>query len=106
MKEKFKLFVKENPELIDYVKENKISWQSLYEVYSLYGEDKKIWDKYKTNNKGIDELIKMVKSINLDNLKNIIEGLEKAISIIQNLVTEEDNKQEFNYKPKYEDLDD
>ena len=45
-KENFKRFVKSNPNIIDYVKENNAKWQDLYEVYELYGEDENVWNKY------------------------------------------------------------
>ena len=108
MKEKFKTFVKNNPSLIDYVKNNHVSWQSLYEVYSLYGEDDKVWDKYtKNNTNGIEELIKLFKNVNLDNLKNIIDGLQKAVGLIQELTSNEEKQEDvYEYKQKYEDLDD
>ena len=45
-KEKFKDFVKNNPILLKYVKENKMTWQQFYEIYDLYGEDKEAWKDY------------------------------------------------------------
>ena len=44
-KEDFKKFVYKNPKLIDYVKQNNISWQSLYEIYDIYGEKEEIWNE-------------------------------------------------------------
>ena len=105
MKEKFKEFVKSNPKLIDYVKSNNKSWQELYEVYALYGEDSSIWDNYIKNSKtGIDELIKMIQGVNLESVKKTVDGLSKAVSIIQNIGTEK--KEEYEHTRKYEDLND
>ena len=42
----FKLFVKNNPNLITYVKNNTMSWQKFYELYDLYGEDNSVWNEY------------------------------------------------------------
>ena len=42
----FKLFVKNNPNLITYVKNNTMSWQKFYELYDLYGEDNNVWNEY------------------------------------------------------------
>lgn len=108
MKEDFKRFVKANPRLIDYVKDNNVSWQSLYEVYALYGEDEKIWEKYISDKtKSIDELLKMIKNINLDSIKNTVDGLQKAITLIQGLTISKSNSNEDYVKSmKYEDLDD
>ena len=47
-KEQFIEFVRKRPELSDYVKDNLMTWQQFYELYDLYGEDYKIWDKYTT----------------------------------------------------------
>lgn len=109
MKEDFKKFVKANPKLITYVKDNNASWQSLYEVYALYGEDPDIWDKYVTSkNDSIEELIKMVKKINLESVKSTVDGLSKAIDIIQGLTKNSPNESFDQYVPnsKFENLDD
>ena len=45
----FKLFVKNNPNLITYVRNNTMSWQKFYELYDLYGEDNNIWSEYLNN---------------------------------------------------------
>ena len=39
-KDNFKLFVKDHPELIDYVKDDRMTWQKFYEIYNIYGNDK------------------------------------------------------------------
>ena len=43
----FKKFVSNHPEFVDYVRNNNVSWQSLYELYDIYGENEAIWAKYK-----------------------------------------------------------
>ena len=108
MKEKFIGFVKENPELINYIKNNKGTWQELYEVYSIYGEDEKIWNKYVINdeNKGVNELIKLVKNVNLDGIKSTVEGLQKVISILQDISGKKENNEIYEKTRKYENLDD
>ena len=69
MKEKFKEFVKANPRLINYVKDNNVSWQSLYEIYALYGEDEIIWNKYVNSNSSLtDDLVNIIKNINYDEI--------------------------------------
>ena len=106
MKEDFKRFIKANPKLINYVNDKKGTWQNLYEIYTLYGEDENIWKEYITDkNNSIDDLIKMFKNINLENVKNTVDGLQKVIGIIQDLT--KDNKEE-QYIPnrKYNNLDD
>lgn len=107
MKENFKLFVKSNPKLIDYVKNGNGTWQELYEVYSLYGEDNDIWVKY-INNKSnsIDELVKMIQKINLESIKNTVESLQKAITLLQSISNNQGKEAPYEKSRKYEDLDD
>ena len=106
MKEQFKQFVKNNTKLIDYVKDNNKSWQELYEIYALYGEDKTVWDNYiKSNKTGIDDLIKMIQNVNLDTVKNTVDSLQKAISILQNISTN-NNNEEYVKTKDYKNLND
>ena len=45
--EEFKRFVRTKPELIKYVQSGEMTWQKFYEMWSLYGNDDKVWEKYK-----------------------------------------------------------
>lgn len=106
MKDKFKEFVKNNPKLIDYVKNNNKSWQELYEIFALYGEDKEVWNNYlKTNKTGIEDLIKMIQSVNLDAVKNTVDSLQKAIGILKSISNKE-SSEVYEKKEDYKDLDD
>ena len=69
----FKKFVSNHPEFVDYVRNNKVTWQSFYELYDIYGEDMSVWNKYikddikdSINIKGI---LNTLKTINLDSLE-------------------------------------
>ena len=42
-KEEFKAFVRKNPILIKYVKNNEMNWQKFYEIYDIYGETHEVW---------------------------------------------------------------
>ena len=94
-KEKFKIFVSKHPELIKTISSKKRSWQDLYEVYDLYGEDEKVWNDYiyddnkSKNLDSIGELSKMLKSVNLENVQKYINTAQKAIGIIEELTTSE-----------------
>ena len=80
--DEFKMFVKANPFLIDYIKKGKKSWQDLYEIYDIYGSDEEYWNKYleetkQDNDKNnaernnstftnhVDEIIKMAKNVDV-----------------------------------------
>ena len=54
--DEFKLFVKNNPRLIDKVQSKEYSWQQLYEAYDIYGESHPLFSKKINNEK--DEIKK------------------------------------------------
>ena len=80
-KNSFKEFVRNNQQLIDFVTRKETTWQKLYELYDLYGEDSSIWNKYlKKNN--INSNINS-NNINLSNLSN---NFKEIISFIKGIV--------------------
>ena len=91
-KESFKSFIKDRPELANSVLKGKSTWQSLYELYDIYGEENDVWNKYfkedsdtsSTRDK-ISELTSIFKNINMDNIEHHVNNAQKAISIIQEL---------------------
>lgn len=104
-KEEFKLFVKEHPELIKFVKSNDMTWQKFYEIYSLYGNDSNVWDKYFKNMDGevsssegstkenfsVSDLIEMVKKVDLNSVQKNITNISKALGLVQSLITKDDS---------------
>lgn len=93
-KEEFKLFVSKHPELINYVREKKNTWQDFYEIYDMYGEEESAWSKFKEPEINDDkrtlplqELTSIVKNINMDNVQKYINNAQKAINVIQELTS-------------------
>lgn len=91
-KDEFKEFVSKHPELMYEVRDKRKTWQELFEVYDLYGNDQTLWDKYlsKTSSNNVNipnlgELATLVKNINMDNVQKYIETAQKAIGIVQEL---------------------
>ncbi len=110
--EDFKLFVKKHPNLINYVKNNEMTWQKFYEIYYLYGEDDKIWNSYintnnTTNKHSLSDLIEMAKNIDVEKVQSGITSLQKALGLVNDLFTK-DNKPNNNYRPRplYRSFDD
>lgn len=102
----FKKFVSLHPEFITYINENKTSWQSLYELYDIYGENNDIWKRYlnkESNTTSIKGILNAFKGINIDSLEENINQIEKAISLVKELTTEEEHKQEV--EPKENKID-
>ncbi len=100
MKEKFKEFVRTKPELIKYVSSGKETWQSLFEIWSLYGSDDKVWNNYssldvkeekkevkKEETFSFQSLMDSVKKLDMDSVKKGIGNIQKAIELLQGLTT-------------------
>ena len=106
--DKFKKFVSNHPEFVDYVKKNNVSWQTLYELYDIYGEDDKVWNKYIKNDIkdsiNIEGLLNTLKNINLDSLEENISSIQKAVGLVEEL-TREDDKKDSEVKAKEEKID-
>ena len=117
-KEDFKNFVRRNPNLINRVNNNETSWQKLYEIYDLYGENHSVWNEYlntkpiskvtPANEMAFKELINMVRNIDLEKVRSGIEGVQKTISLVQDLGFGGTNKvrEEYQGRPIYQHMDD
>ena len=95
-KEEFKNFIYKHPEYIDYVKTNNISWQSLYELYDIYGEKEEIWAKYTstkpTEQINIKNILNSLKNINIDSLEENISSIQKVVMLIEELTKPNETK--------------
>ena len=101
-KDSFKKFVFAHPEFVDYVKKENISWQKLYELYDLYGEDMSIWNKYISKETvDVNGLFNILKNINLDTLEENINSIQKAVGLVEELT----KKEEENVVSKEEKID-
>ena len=88
-KESFKLFARNHPELISSVMSGESSWQKLYELYDIYGDDNDVWSKY-INNKltkeySFRDVFNSIKRIDLDSFQKGVDNLQKTIGLIQGL---------------------
>ena len=83
------MFAKSHPELISSVKSGEASWQKLYEIYDIYGEDDRAWDTYfnknvntSSNSFGIGDI---VKNIDMESVQKHINTAQKALGLVQEL---------------------
>lgn len=112
LKEEFKAFVRTKPELISYVSSGEMTWQKFYEIWSLYGDDDKIWNKYKVkeevknqgNNEGfsISSLIDSIKKVDMNQVQKGVSSMQKAIELLQGLSTSKTTSQSntSSYQPR------
>lgn len=125
--EEFKNFVRVNPFLISYIKKGEKSWQDLFEVYDLYGDDEGVWNKYleesnidnsdDTSDKDsrsnsslsgyVDEFIKMAKNVDVDKVQEGITSLQKTLSLFGDLFVNKDNPTKgYTPRPLYRRFED
>ena len=111
--DEFKSFVKDNPKLINYVKNNEMSWQKFYELYSLYGNDHNVWDNYlkkeenktvlekNTSKKPWDDIVNIAKNVDVDKVQNGISSLQKAIGLLGEIFVSKDTSSKTDtYTPR------
>lgn len=108
-KNDFKNFVRKNPNLIEYVSNGQMTWQKFYELYDLYGEDNSVWSKYISNNTNtfdtsLKDLFNMVKKIDLESVRKGALGLQKAITLFQDL--SKPTKDIYEARPLYQHFED
>lgn len=118
----FKLFVKNNPNLITYVRNNTMSWQKFYELYDLYGEDNNVWNEYlnkdttvnttktesKKSNK-FSDILDMAKNLDTNKLQDGISSVQKAIGLIGDMLVKDKTPgigSTYNPRPIYRRFDD
>ena len=105
-KETFKSFARNHPELAKQVLNNKVSWQKLYELYEIYGEDNSIWNDFITTNNyqttitTFKDLFTNFKSLDLDSVQKGITNLQKTLGLLQELGVGQRTNQSLQYEPK------
>lgn len=107
--EEFRAFVSKHPLLRDEVRNNKFTWQNVFDEWSLYGEDDESWKKYEVvkeesptigindeennnssentsstvNLDSIKSIMNYVQKINPDSLNKTLNTVQKVIQIAQ-----------------------
>lgn len=114
-KDSFKEFVKKNNNLINIVEKGDTTWQKLYELYDLYGENSSIWNKYLNNNtnnntsnnvnisnltNNFKEIINFVKGIDLNSIQKGLNGLDKAIDAFKDILPDKPKSSDNIYEPR------
>ena len=104
-KEEFKIFAQKHKELGQLVLEGKTTWQKLYELYDIYGEDNSIWNNLdiKKENVNIKDIFSKVGNIDLESIQKGIESIQQVLSLFQGIG--KDKKQE-EPKPIYKYFED
>lgn len=114
-KDSFRAFVRSNPNFIYSVRDKRVTWQELYELYDLYGEDKSVFNEYlessSSNNSSsrgssksaFNDISNMIKELDVDKVQNGVTSLQKALSLFSELFVSKEgasNNGGNNYEPR------
>ena len=99
--EDFRKFVSKHPLLRGEVRNNKFTWQNVYEEWVLYGEEDESWKKYEKqeqqdtfDTQSINEQNQTNSTVNLDSIKSIMnyvqkinpDSLNKTLNTVQKVI--------------------
>ena len=114
----FKEFVKKNPMLLKYIKNNEMTWQKFYEIYDMYGEDESAWKDYlsvkeatvaATSGFALGDLLSWLKNINLDSVQEGVQSLQRVVGVMGDVSNKKNNNNmdpEYKPRPLYKHFDD
>jgi len=105
-KEEFKSFVRKYPSFAEYVQNNNVTWQQLYELWDMYGDDDKVFSRYKTVGTDLNNVINGIKNINMDSVKRNLNSIEKGIKLLQDFVKKEDTVPTYEPRPIFKRFED
>lgn len=88
-KEEFKEFIRNKPELVEYIKNKEMTMQGFYEIYDIYGDNEEAWKPYFKNitTKNNQKITDIIKNINLDEVQKHINTAQKALGVVGDLTT-------------------
>lgn len=115
-KESFKQFARKHPELSSFISNGNTTWQKLYELYDIYGEENSVWAPYFkgdsssyniTKDTTISDLISSIKDLDLKTVQNGINNIQKAISLLQDFgIGEKKDVFKYEERPMYKYFED
>ena len=106
-KEEFKTFVRKYHSFAEYVGNKSTSWQELYELWDMYGDDDNVFKKYKTTTSNdLGNIISSIKNINMNNVKKNLNSIEKGIKLLQDFVKKEDVMPTYTPRPIFKKFED
>lgn len=100
-KETFKEFIRNKPELTNYINSGEMTWQKFYELYDIYGEDENVWRKYEQPKQNF-KVTELINKFDPEAMQKHLETAKKALDIFSEFATKSENKITNNIKPDIE----
>lgn len=102
-KDTFKIFAGKHPELAESVLKSKTTWQKLYELYDIYGENSTVWDNFFTSQPAkepLKELFQTFKNLDMEQVQKGVTSLQKTIGLLQDIGLNNNDLVRPQYEPK------
>ena len=105
-KEAFKLFAKNHPELAQSVISGKTNWQTLYELYDIYGDKSSVWNTYITPPAPITQpssfrdIFSSFKNLDMESVQRGVTNIQKTINLIQDMGFSNNRQAQQTYEPR------
>jgi hypothetical protein len=115
-KDTFKSFARLHPELANTVLSGNASWQQLYEIFEIYGENNSIWNNYLTTNlstntelstnTSLKDVFNSLKNLDMDSVQKGISNLQKTIGMLQDIGLGTKTNTKYEPRPLYKHFED
>lgn len=114
-KDTFKIFARQHPELANNVLNGKATWQQLYEIYEIYGENNSVWNQYFTPSiidniqsgaTTFKDFVNTVKNLDMDSVQKGITNIQKTIGLLQDIGIGNRISNSYEPKPIYQKFED
>lgn len=88
-KDEFKEFIRNKPELVEYIKNKDMTMQGFYEIYDIYGDNEEAWKPYlkKEESNSTPKLSDIMKNLDLDEIQKHINTAQKALGVVGDLTS-------------------
>ncbi|MEE0965935.1 MAG: spore coat protein YlbD [Bacilli bacterium] len=93
--DEFKAFMRTIPSIREEVSKGRYTWQQLYEIYDVYGENDKFWLPYQKSAFDVSSLLEIVKNVDLNALSKSFDGIQKILELVNGLVAKEDKPRQW-----------
>ena len=84
--DEFKAFLKTIPSIKEDVLNHRYTWQQIYEIYTMYGENDHFFDPYKNHSVDFNEVLEIIKNVDLNALSSSLQSIEKVLGVVSNLI--------------------
>lgn len=90
-KETFKQFARVHPELATSVMQGSTTWQKLYELYDIYGENNPVWNTYfttdlnQTSPTTLKDVFNTFKNMDMESVQKGVTNIQKTIALLQDI---------------------